>query len=261
MISFDLLTNFGFSFKRNSTHTSRTMMLKELQQVLSYLPAESNQSDYFYAISEENILGKRSVKTRMLTYHHLVNLYSLNNEVSLFRALLYFWQRDPAGHPLLALLCSFARDSVLRATTPFLLSMSEGETMNRQALENFINAQEPGRFSQGTIKSTARNIGSSWTQSGHLVGHTHKIRRRAQPTAGSVAYALLLGYLTGNRGQGLFQTEYVKLLDCNAEQALDLAESAAHKGWIVLKRVGNIIEIGFPNLISPEKMEWFREQN
>ena len=79
--------------------------------------------------------------------------------------------------------------------------------------------------------------------------------------AGSVAYALLLGYLTGNRGQGLFQTEYVKLLDCNAEQALDLAESAAYKGWIVLKRVGNIIEIGFPNLISPEKMEWLREQN
>ncbi len=99
----------------------------------------------------------------MLTYHHLVNLYSLNNKVSLFRALLYFWQRDPAGHPLLALLCSFARDSVLRATTPFLLSMSEGETMNRQALENFINAQEPGRFSQGTLKSTARNIGSTDT--------------------------------------------------------------------------------------------------
>ncbi len=49
-----------------------------------------------------------------------------------------------------------------------------------------------------------------------------------------MAYALFLGYLTGNRGQD-FQTEYVKLLDCSAEQALDLAESAAYKGWIVLK--------------------------
>ena len=144
MISFDLLTNFGFSFKRNSTHTSRTMMLKELQQVLSYLPAESNQSDYFYAISEENILGKRSVKTRMLTYHHLVNLYSLNNEVSLFSCFIIFLATRSGGSSLLALLCSFARDSVLRATTPFLLSMSEGETMNRQALENFINAQNQG---------------------------------------------------------------------------------------------------------------------
>ncbi|MFU2079460.1 hypothetical protein ACLS0M_06360 [Avibacterium avium] len=254
-------TQFGFSFRRRSVHNARTMMLEELSQLFAYLPPEAQQSDYAHAIDEENILGKRSSKTRVLTYRHLVDLYALDNDVLLFHALRYFWQRDSEGRPLLALLCTFARDSVFRSTAPFLLPIPEGETVSRQALEDFIDALEPARFSAGTLKSTAQNINSTWTQSGHLSGRARKIRRRAQPTAGSVAYALFLGYLTGNRGQGLFQTEYMKLLDCSAEQALDLAESAAYKGWIVLKKVGNIIEIGFPNLISPEKMEWLREQN
>jgi hypothetical protein len=72
---------------------------------------------------------------------------------------------------------------------------------------------------------------------------------------------LLLGYLTGVRGQALFQTEYIKLLDCPLDKAIELAEEASRKGWIVFKRVGDVIEVLFPNLINPEEMEWLREQN
>ena len=256
------LSRFGFSFERGGAHTSRTMMLEEMGILLTYVDQpEAEKSDYLQAIDDENCLGKRSGKTRTLTYRHLVNLYSLDRTNVLFRALLYFWNRDIVGQPLLALLCTFARDSIFRSTAPFILKFPEGATITRESLEEFIDAQEPGRFSKATLKSTAQNINSTWTKSGHLYGRARKVRSRANPTAGSVSYALLLGYLTGVRGQSLFQTEYTKLLDCTFDKAIELAENASRKGWIVFKRVGDVSEVLFPNLINQEEMEWLREQS
>ena len=256
------LSRFGFSFERGGAHTSRTMMLEELETLLTYVEGpEADKSDYLQAIDDENCLGKRSGKTRSLTYRHLVDLYSLDRTSVVFRALRYFWSRDVNGQPLLALLCTYARDSIFRSTASFILQLPEGATVNRESLEEFIDAQEPGRFSKATLKSTAQNINSTWTKSGHVFGRSRKVRSRAIPTAGSVSYALLLGYLTGVRGQSLFQTEYAKLLDCTFDKAIELAEEASRKGWIVFKRVGDVIEVLFPNLINQEEMEWLREQS
>lgn len=256
------LSRFGFSFERGSAHTSRTMMLEELGALLAYIDRlEADKGDYLQAIDDENCLGKRSGKTRVLTYRHLVDLYSLDRANVLFRALLFFWNRDLSGQPLLALLCTYARDPIFRSTAPFILKFSEGATITREAVEEFIDCQEPGRFSKATLKSTAQNINSTWTKSGHLRGRAKKVRARANPTAGNVSYALLLGYLSGVRGQALFQTEYTKLLDCTFDKAIELAEEASRKGWIVFKRVGYVIEVLFPNLINPEEMEWLREQS
>jgi len=256
------LSRFGFSFNRGGAHTSRTIMLEELRALLTYVERpEADKSDYLHAIDDENCLGKRSGKTRTLTYRHLVDLYSLDRTRLLFRALLYFWNRDIDGQPLLALLCAYARDAIFRSTAPFILKFPEGATITRISLEEIIDSQEPGRFSKATLKSTAQNINSTWTQSGHLYGRARKVRTRANPTAGSVCYALLLGYLTGVRGESLFQTEYIKLLDCTFDKSIELAEEASRKGWIVFKRVGNIIEVLFPNLINTLEMEWLREQS
>ncbi|MBM9537897.1 hypothetical protein [Desulfobulbus alkaliphilus] len=256
------LSRFGFSFERGGAHTSRTMMLEELGALLTYVDRpEADKCDYLQAIDDENCLGKRSGKTRALTYRHLVDLYSLDATCGLFRALLYFWNRDIDGQPLLALLCTYARDPIFRSTAPFILKFPEGATITRESLEEFIDAQEPGRFSKATLKSTAQNINATWTKSGHLHGRSRKVRFRAHPTAGSVSYALLLGYLAGSRGQALFQTEYTKLLDCTFDKAIELAIDASRKGWIVFKRVGDVIEVLFPNLINQQEMEWLCEQS
>ena len=256
------LSRFGFKNERGGAHSSRTMMLDELGTVLSYLNLpDAHKSDYLHAIDDENCLGKRSGKTRALTFRHLVDLYSLDPTALLFRALLFFWQRDPDCRPLLALLCAYSRDSILRSATPYILAAHEGTTITREAVETCIDEREPGRFSPATLKSTAQNINSSFTQAGHLAGKVRKIRTRANPTSGAVSYALLLGYLTGARGESLFQTEYTKLLDCSFERALSLAEDASRRGWIVFKRVGDVIEVVFPNLITAEEMEWVREQS
>lgn len=123
------------------------MMLEELSSLLAYANfAEVAKSDCFQMIERENCLGKRSGKTRILTYRHLVVLYSLDRTQVLYRALLYFWNRDIAGQPLLALLCTFARDTVFRTAAPFIQKFPAGATVLRESLEEFMEDREPGRF-------------------------------------------------------------------------------------------------------------------
>lgn len=243
-------SKLGFSHERGGAHTSRTMMLEELRALLSYVGRpDAIKSDYLRAIDEENCLGKRSGKTRVLTYRHLVDLYALDPSVIIFRAMLFFWGRDLDARPLLALLCTYARDPIFRMSVPFLLSFEEGASVTRVVLERVLDEKTSGRFSPATLKSTAQNINSTWTKSGHLVGKAAKTRTKPVPTAGSVSYALFLGSLTGVRGQELFRTEYMKLLDCSFERAIELAVEASRKGWIIFKRIGDVVEVGFPNLI------------
>jgi hypothetical protein len=254
------MDRFGFRCVRGGAHTARTMMLEDMQLLMAYINGEdARREDYIQAIQQDNCLAKRSGKTRKLSTRHLMSLYSLDPAITLFRALRYLWKRDPQGQPLLALVSAFARDNLLRMSAPFVLQIPQGSPVLREDLEAFIDNLEPGRFSRATLKSVAQNLNSTWTKAGHIRGRVKKIRSQAQPTPGSVSYALLLGYLKGSRGPALFETEYAKLLDCRPERAIELAQDASRKGWIVVKRVGQIIEVLFPNLLTVEEKEWIRE--
>ena len=258
----DPLTKFGFIFGKGGAHTARTYMLEDLEQVLQYIKGpQSSQSSYIHAIEEDNCLGKRSKKTRILTTRHLIELYSLDPDVTIFRNLVYLWDRDPDSHPLLALLCTYVRDALFRGSASCILPIQSDEKVTRQMVEHFIEDSYPGRFSPATLKSVAQNINGTWTKSGHLQGKAKKIRTLVKPTPGSLAYALFLGYLSGSRGQLLFSTEYIKLLDCSDIQAIELAEVASRRGWIIFKRIGDIMEVQFPNLLTKEEQGWIYEQN
>jgi len=254
------ISRFGFSFKGGGAHTARTMMLDELRLLLSCVKQQSaTKNDYIAAIQDDNCLGKRSGKTRVLTARHLVDLYSLDPSVTVFRSLLYFWDRDVDAQPLLALLCTYARDPILRMSAPFILSFAEGATVTREALEEYIEDAYPDRFSTVTRTTIAQHLNGTWTRSGHLSGKVKKVRAKTIPTAGSVSYALFLGYLTGIRGEMLFESDYARLLDCSKEHAIELAETASRSGWIVFKRVGNVMEVLFPNNLTEQEREWVYE--
>lgn len=256
------LKKFGFSFPAGSAHVSRTMMFAELGTLLDHFNAsDSSRAEYIRAIVEDNCLAKRTDKNRIISKRYLLELYSLDPNMLLFRSLLFFWKRDPGGRHLIALLCAYARDPLLRASAKYVLPLDEGVSATRESMEEFLDSLDPGRYSPGKLASNAKNLNSTWTQSGHLNGRTRKIRSKATPTAGCLSYALLLGYLTGIRGRALFTSEYVKLLDCSLEKAVELAEEASRKGWIVFKRVGDVIEVLFPNLINEQELEWLREQS
>lgn len=76
-----------------------------------------------------------------------------------------------------------------------------------------------------------------------------------------MSYALFLGYLTGIRGESLFTTEYASLLDCPKAHLIELAEDASRRGWIVFKRIENVIEVQFYNLLTAQERGWILEQN
>lgn len=258
----DILSRFGFRLEKGNTHAARSMMLDELQALLSSVRnPDSSKSDYRKAIVEENCLGKRSEETRKITYMHLGFLYGLDPSTTTFRALRYFWDRDVSGRPLLALLSAYARDGLVRTSAPLVLPLADGETFRKEKLEEYINKDNPNRFSEVTLRSVVRNLGATWTKSGHLVENENKVRTRAQATTGATAYGLFLGYLCGVRGEALFSTEFTKLLDCSSARAVELAEEASRRGWIVFKRIGKVMEVQFPNLLNAQEREWIHEQN
>jgi len=75
-----------------------------------------------------------------------------------------------------------------------------------------------------------------------------------------VGYALLLGSLAGDRGQSLFETEYAHFLDCPVPVAMELAAEASRRGWLIFKRIADVVEVLFPQLISTREKEWLRGQ-
>jgi hypothetical protein len=255
------LDRFGFTFQKGGAHLARTMMLHELETLLACVRSpDAQKADYLKAIENDNGLGKRSGKTRRLTARHLVALYGLDPSLLLWRALLFWWHRDPSGRPTLAFLCAYSRDPLLRAGEPFIQSFAIGQIVAREKLEEHLEEMLPERFSRATLKSTAQNIASTWTQSGRLSGRVKKTRTASPATAGAVAYALLLGYLSGARGESLFSSEYGKLLDCEPAHMMAMAEIASRKGWIVFKHIGRVVEVLFPNILTTQEMEWVREQ-
>lgn len=242
------LERIGFRFTRNGVHASRTIMLDELELLFAHVEdVEASKQTYIGAIVTDNCLGKQSVKTRSLTANHLRELYGLDPSIPIFRLLRFFWSKDTQGHAMLAALCSYARDPIFRCTVPYILSCSQGATVGREMLEVFLDNKEPGRFSNATLKSLAQNINSTWTKTGHFSGRNKKIRVEAQPTASAVAYALLLSFLMGNRGRSLFDSEPLRMLDCSPGRAMELAQLASEKGWLVFKRIGEIVEVQIPD--------------
>ena len=258
----ECFSRFGFSFDRGGAHLARSMMLDELRLLLQHQSEPSASLEvYQRAILDENCLAKRSSRTRKITLRHLKSLYALNPTVSLFRAMRYFWLRDVDGQPLIAFLVAYSRDSVLRSSAPLILQRSRGSSIVCANMEEYLEETEAGRFSKETLKAASQRVLASWTRAGHLTGHVKKTRTQAVATPGSVALALFMGYLTDARGQNLFETEYAKLLDCSVDRAIELAESASRKGWIVCKRIGSVIEVLFPNLLTAQEQEWVREQS
>lgn len=255
------LSDFGFIKEHGGAHTARTMMLEELTTLLDHVGMKGVSKEvYIAAIEEENCLAKPSGKARILTGRHLAALYTLDPETTLFRVLLYFWERDKGSRPLLALLCSYARDEVLRDSSLLILDAVEDELILRQQMEALFEKKYPGRFSPATLKSVAQNVNGSWTRSGHLRGRTKKYRSKPLVSSGAVSYALFIAYLCGFRGMNLFSSEYVKLLDCGRDRAIELAEEASRRGWIIFKSIGDVVEVQFSQLLTAAEKELVSEQ-
>ena len=251
----DLQPSFGFKTGQSGAHAARTMMLTDLTALLAAAPREAKRDDFNRLIIEENVLGKRTTSNRWLTARHLANLYGIDSSVVVFRLMRFFWTADSAARPMLALLCAFSRDPLLRASAEKVLELKPGESVNSGDFMAFFNQRQPGRFSESTLRSLAQNVSASWTHAGFFSGKIQKVRTKPQITSATAAYALALGYLCGLRGQLLLESPWARLLDIPRDQVIAHAQQAAKRGWLDFKGVGNIFEVNFHQLLSAKEIQ------
>lgn len=233
------------------THASRTMMFAELSLLLEAVPAGSPPNDYVQAVTDENVLLKAAASNRKKSLRHLRELYALDEREVMFSVLRRLWEYDPPSRPLLAILTAMTRDGLLRATAPVLWEAPVGDPVDAGMLSDAVGACFPDRLTENVRAKVGRNTASSWTQSGHLRGRVGKTRARANISAGAVVYALLLGHLHGVRGLPLYDTVWARSLDASGNEIDALAFSAAQRGWMEYRRMGEVAEFGFSKLLLP----------
>ena len=253
--------SMGFREGITSVHTSRTMMLEELTLVLEQVDPSASVTDYQDAIIEKNVLGKPTRTTRTKTSQRLIEEYSLDKNLPVFRLLRHFWALDKQTRPMLAFLAALTRDPLLRDATSFVISIPPGTTFTSSNVADFLAGKYPGRFKTTTLISTAQNISSSWKQAGYLTGRSSKKKVRITVTPIVVAYALILGYLCGLRGKMLLDTQWIRCLNRTPSEITELIYEASRQGWLIFKSSGSVCEILFPNLLNPHEEQAMHESN
>lgn len=248
-----LLSRLGFRFGINGPHAARTMMLDDLRLLFSHTAPSAQRGDFVQAVVAENVLGKPTKKARELAMHHLVALYGLTTENSIFRALRRLWDANPDAQPLMALGVALARDPLLQGTQSFYLSKQAGETVSRESVEALLTAAHPDRFSPASLRSFAQNLSGSWTSAGFLQGRQRKTKVQPNICPESVALLLFLGFLEGRTGQRLFSTNWTSLTGLSQEELEAHASAASHRGLLVFMNAGGVKEVRFPGFLTPEE--------
>jgi hypothetical protein len=233
------------------TNTSHTLAIGHLTSLLSAVPKAAGLADYEIAAVEHNVLGRATTEGRRRTFRYLRELYLLDPNRLLFRAMRDLWDEDEQSQPLLAGLSAMARDSVFRASAPGLLALSEGAQVTAEMLTGFVESAFPHAYNEGTAAKIGRNTASSWTQTGHLQGRAAKTRQNVEPRPAALAFALLLGHLQGARGQSLYNTRWTTFFDADVREIEATAGVAGQRGYIELQSGGGIVEIGFRHLLRP----------
>lgn len=237
--------------RSGGTNTSHTIVAPALQQLLGSVDRDADAEAYERAVLELNVLGKDTIGSRKRTLRYLRELYLLRPDSILFRALRDLWTDEISGQPLLAGLCALARDAVFRASAAAIFETDPGDEVTSADLAAAVEKMFPLAYSESTLAKIGRNTYSSWDQSGHLSssGRIGKVRSRAVATPAGVAYALLLGYLEGGRGEALFDTIWARALDHPRSHLIDLASSASQRSLIDFRHGGGVIEVSFKGLL------------
>lgn len=256
----ELLLKFGFKFGKNGAHASRTMMLNELRMLFSSTPASFSIEQYRTNIVDNNGLNKSTENTRKLTFRHLKDLYGLDDQLPLFRVFRKLWDIEFNAQAILALQLTYARDPLFRMSLECILSHKLGDQVQREEIEDVLKKSDPERFSPASLKSFARNINSSWTQAGFLKGKKRKIRQCPIVLPVNVAYALFQGSLTGMTGERLFNSQWMKLLDCSVEKLQAMASAASYRGLVNYRESGGVIDVRFNDFLNIKEQQLLEQE-
>lgn len=255
-----LPSHFGFRAGKKGVHNSRTLSFADLSTLLAHVPADATNEEYRVAIREENVLGKNTASTRRYIGQRLSELYGLDHQIMVFRVFRMYWELADTGRSLLAMLLALARDPLLRLSAPVVLDLDHGKVFDKKVLQASLRKVTGDRFSDTSIKKIARMSASSWTQAGHLEGRYTKHRRPPDSTSATVAYALLLGYLSGRRSSMLFDTFWTRVLDVEQYELHELTREASRRGLLTYRNAAGVIEVDFSGILTNEDVKYIHEQ-
>lgn len=242
----------GFRDGDKGTHSSRTLMLGDLERVLAATSPDADVADFRRVVVADNVLGKRTVTTREHTVRKLKALYALDPTVAVYRILRWLWDQDPQAHPMLALLAAVARDPLLRASVDVVLTTELGAALSRDALAATVRPS----FSPSTRAATVSHLVSTWTTAGFIDGAAAMTRTPATATPAAATYALALGTMEGGRGSLLLATPWTRLLDCPPAAVLDLVQQAARRGWVEYRAAGDVMDLRVDALFTEQERRW-----
>lgn len=242
---------------RQSAITSHSIGISELAHLLEFVGPDAELSDYERAAVKENVLALATESGREWRFATLRRLYLFRRDSILFRSLRDLWAVEEEGRPLLAALCAMATDTVFRASANVIVDTSPGDEITVTDFAHAIDATYPGAYAESTLRKAAENAYASWQQSGHLgpPDSGRKLRQRSTCRPGDVAYALLLGYLQGARGEALFETRWARVLDHPRSQLYEMAFAASQRGMLEYRNAGGVVEVGFQELLRPMEGE------
>src|SRR5688500_9977326 len=153
----------GFVNEPVGTHSSRTLMRRELAKLLGAAPTDADAAEIRQVAVDHNAVEKSSAAGRTKTYRHLRELYAMDPDVEVFKALRVAWQSAEEERPLLAALCAMARDPVFRATAAVTAKIGEGQELVKGSFAAAVDDDFPGHYSDGVRARIGRNVASSWT--------------------------------------------------------------------------------------------------
>lgn len=234
--------------KQNKTiHTSRTMMFAELSQVMNH----GVEGGDFNEVLNSNVSNKLSNTNLIKTNQYLKHLYGFNNEDLLFRCFKHYWTLvNNEKKSILALLFALSNDYLLRESIDIVINTKVGEKVAIEKFDENIEKYHQGKYSDNTRRSAAQNVASSWKQAGYIQGKVKNIRVQPIHDYYTVAFALLLSYLHGDRGDYILLSKWIKALSLNTEELRDLIKEAAKRDLLQYQYGGNVTVISFENQLK-----------
>ena len=150
--------------------------------------------------------------------------------------------------PQLAILVALARDPLLRCSAAAVLNLKIGEEFSRADAEAALRTGTEGRLNDSILAKVVRNCASSWAQAGLLHGRTFKHRQQIKPHFVSATMALAVGFSAGFRGESLFTSPWMRVLDADPATARNLALEAKRAGLLDLRISDKIVDLQLERL-------------
>lgn len=233
--------------QHKTIHTSRTIMFAELSQVMNH----GIEGVDFNDILKSNVSNKLSNRNLLKTNRYLKQLYGFNKEDLSFRSFKHYWTLvDNEKKSILALLFALSNDFLLRESIDIVVNTKVGEKVAKEKFYENIEKYHTGKYSDNTRRSAAQNVASSWKQAGYIQGKVKNIRVQPKHDYYTVAFALLLSYLHGDRGEYILLSKWIKALALNTEKLRDLIKEAAKRDLLHYQFGGNVTVISFENQIK-----------